>query len=366
MSKSISFLLGAGFSYPMGYPIGNSMEDRLNDAIDNYIQEFNAAPRKETLDRFPFVLREMMACYKESHNNTFDYERFFEYIPNCCFDERITNARNKYHYKHQYSIEYIALDIQDDYLRYTSDLIKDEKGKQFYNEQDTEQLSKYEQFIDSLKELLERGYDINIHTLNHDLLFESFKNSPVIGGDICDGFDCENSPYKGNIGKEWVTLPYYTGKYDKRIKLYKLHGSIDQYAYYEENENFKYDNHIKVYENVSNWEFKKNDGTYHFPEWHPDFLTGVKSKERKYNSYLYQVLFPKFVDDLKSADCLIIIGYGAKDNRINELIVKNFNYSNKSCFIYDPYPNEILEGFANNIKKEITRKCVEEFELPNF
>ena len=371
MSKSISFLLGAGFSAPMGYPIGNSMERFLYGLIDNYKRECDADPN--CLEKIPYIFETMISHYNRARQ-CFNYEEFYEYIDFCCNDESIGGELNHYRRSGNPPINEKAFDYKKIYQWYIAQLIKDSNGKQFYGEQDTKQLSIYERFIEAIKDLLGKEYVINVHTLNHDLLFESFKYSPLIGAEISDGFEYTDSPYRGKNKETELVLPYYNGIYDKRIRLYKLHGSIDQYNYLKGGVYLEYDNHIKIGNcvdkdkelyKIENW--KKTD-TFRFCDFEPDFLTGIDSKRKGYlTNQLCKKLFLLFIDNLNSADCLIIIGYGAKDEGINKLIRDEFDCGNKPCFIFDLKPNDALRNFARDINvNEIIEKSVKDFEMPNF
>jgi len=360
--KSISFLLGAGFSVPMGYPMGDSLGEMIINKVNSIVEKYDSNPNPEYLyDGFPHILQKMIQYYKSSHDEHFDYEDFFEQIILYCKDKKKGEEINRYRLIQQIPIDRMGLNYQDTYQKFVCNLLRDADGIQFYHEQN-KHLSDYKNFLTELESLLVRGYEINIHTLNHDLVFESFKNSSI-GNEICDGFELKNTPYKGKNGKEWIELPYYNGTYDKKIRLYKLHGSIDQYAYYKENEDFKYDNHIKVYEDTSNWEFRKNDETFHFPELHPDFLTGKDSKEPNYNKPLYNKLIPRFEENLRNSKCLIIIGYGGKDDGINKRIINNLH---SPCFVYDVELKSELEKVIEKVDtaKNFQNKGVQDFELP--
>ena len=97
----------------------------------------------------------------------------------------------------------------------------------------------YNGFFTYLSEL-SREFIVNVHTLNHDLLFESFNNTGFINGDISDGFDEYGSEYYGKLTTKDRTyhcrLERYKGRYNTPIRLYKLHGSLDYVPFYRQNE----------------------------------------------------------------------------------------------------------------------------------
>ena len=92
-------------------------------------------------------------------------------------------------------------------------------------------------------------------------------------------------------------------------------------------------------------------------EYHADFLTGTTSKIKRYNEpLLFRKLFKKFRKNLRDADKLIIIGYGCKDEGINEMIKENFDYRHKPLFIIDEYTKEGSQ--VDLFKKELQAKLL--------
>ena len=92
-------------------------------------------------------------------------------------------------------------------------------------------------------------------------------------------------------------------------------------------------------------------------EYHADFLTGTTSKIKRYNEpLLFRKLFKKFRKNLRDAEMLIIIGYGCKDEGINEMIKENFDYRHKPSFIIDAYAKD--ESQVDQFKKELQAKLL--------
>jgi len=93
-------------------------------------------------------------------------------------------------------------------------------------------------------------------------------------------------------------------------------------------------------------------------EYHADFLTGTTSKIQRYQEpLLFKKLFKAFRKNLKKAEKLIIIGYGCKDDGINEMIKENFDYTHKHSFIIDAYAKE--GGQVELFQKEINAKLLQ-------
>ncbi|MBR1889189.1 MAG: hypothetical protein IJ816_00990 [Alloprevotella sp.] len=88
------------------------------------------------------------------------------------------------------------------------------------------------------------------------------------------------------------------------------------------------------------------------------------SKTHHYNDSFYKKLFNRFRQNLKKAECLIIIGYGGRDLGINKYILDYFDYRDKPSFIVDPfyYSNEDLKRFGETIGARPIEKSVSEFQ----
>mgnify|MGYP003467862353 FL=1 len=116
-------------------------------------------------------------------------------------------------------------------------LLKDKTGKSWYDDEPFKVnfYNGYQGFLTYLSEL-SRKFIVNVHTLNHDLLFESFNNTGFINGEISDGFDEYGSEYYGKLSDNGRTyhcrLERYKGRYNTPIRLYKLHGSLDYVPFY--------------------------------------------------------------------------------------------------------------------------------------
>jgi hypothetical protein len=94
--KSISMLLGAGFSAPMGYPVGNGLNEELLNFDDNLVDFAPSGELAISTDgqkpqfqlygirnyhqkRFEFCQR-LIHEYYVAHDNMFDYELFYDFI----------------------------------------------------------------------------------------------------------------------------------------------------------------------------------------------------------------------------------------------------------------------------------------------
>ena len=388
MCKSISFLLGAGFSAPIGYPLGKDIGRYVEYIID---KKAEVIKRKDSHfgDLVPLILQIMMNHFK-SENEDFNYEDFYEYIEKCRSNDEINRELSKY--EKNDTIDGLTRSYKRCYRKCVYNLFVDAIKRSYHEGHDDEIISKYEKFISELDVLLKKGYEINVHTLNHDLLFEKFKKSNLIGKEICDGYEYENTPYKGHFRENNLTetpfynekydgykiqfegqidkdnlvkIPFFNKKWDKKLRLYKLHGSIDQYIC----ENIpSYSSHIKLNDFIDKEKpLYRCNKTFSISNTTPDFLVGKESKEKMYNTLYYQCLIPEFINNLYNSEYLIIIGYGMNDKGINDIIDKCFFLSsNKQCLIYDPCKkiNKEMAEFVKNHNAHLISKSAENFVLP--
>lgn len=394
--KSISILLGAGFSAPMGYPIGNDINQALINFDDSengfapcgsLVTSKNATKASSQIDgyynihqKYFIFCKRLIKEYKEAHNDRFDYEQFYDFIKN-------EEAKQKRYQRlcddllgNNDSYEHYLFNVPHTYNQMVAHLIKDGNGKSWYDDAPFKMkyFDGYNGFLTYLSELSCESI-VNVHTLNHDLLFESFNKTGFINGNISDGFDEYGSEYYGELTDNNRTyhcrLERYKGRYNTPIRLYKLHGSLDYVPFYRRNEYgwMIPENYVKIKWGIGAGDIMKSRKSkigYDISpfEYHADFLTGTTSKIKRYKEpLLFKKLFKKFRKNLRDAEKLIIIGYGCKDEGINEMIKENFDYKHKKSFIIDAYAKEgsqvytfkdeiharLLKIQINNIKKEL-------------
>ena len=221
---------------------------------------------------------------------------------------------------------------------------------------------------------------INIHTLNHDLFLESLCSAGFFGGNLSDGFTEFNSPYYGPLDYMKRTylcrLEEYTGSYEGNFRLYKLHGSLDYGVYYKsEGTILTPEKYVKTKYGIgfSNLlkETQDSKGNISYERcwinYHADYMTGTTSKIERYQEpLLFKELFEHFKNNLKTADKLIIVGYGAKDSEVNKMIKEYFDYKTKPSFIIDPYAGETVLDFGKEIGARIIQKQLQVINESDF
>lgn len=387
--KHISILIGAGFSAPQGYPIGNTLNENILN-FEKYNVDFSpsgvlcslttgekpAFQEEGILNQhqkhFVFCKR-LIKKYTETHK--FDYEEFYDFIKseevyNSCYETLCEDLLDEY--TDYGSFVFSLPDIYNQMVRF---LLRDKDGNSFYENQPFHIgfVEHYDGFLKYLSHLKEDNI-IDVHTLNHDLLFESFNKTEYINGSISDGFDEYGSEFYGILNRDNATyhcrLERYTARYDAPIRLYKLHGSLDYVPYYKTVENnfmipIKY---VKIREGIGVSDLlrgiRSKMGYESCPiAYHADFLTGTTSKIERYNNpLLFKKLFKRFRKNLRNAEKLIIIGYGCKDEGINKMILENFDFAHKSTYIFDKYAGDKVRDFG----KKLSAKVIDGIEIEDI
>lgn len=363
--SAVSFLLGAGFSKPLGYPIGGDLNKKMlgfnkgtgSFSLDGILvsgDPINSWISNPDNERFGRCIK-LMQAKKED----FDYEEFFDVI----MKEWESNEAYR--------------DLEDVYQQMVAHFICDDKQKCWYEDEPTvkgDYFKPYAQFLNILQKFTEKGL-VHVHTLNHDLVFEGFRKTEQLAEKISDGFTLDGSCYYGKYdegkGSKKIQLKYYTGKYDTGIRLYKLHGSIDQVFFMENTQRGLIPNAcVKIRKGVGYGDLEKHDskeGIVLSPfETHANFLTGKTTKERHYKDPVYRELFDRFKCNLCSSNKLIVIGYGFKDKVINERVTEYFKYSSRQVYIVDPCPSEKVKEFAKKLNAKIIQKSVEQIKEDEF
>lgn len=341
--KSISFLLGAGFSIYANISDRKEINNRLKNLTSDDFIISSVSIAYFTSDLIPkqtwenFYERKFteftIKRYVDKHEE-FDYEEFYDYAKELYNNHSTSNELEnlykdflKEHPDHKLdklnSISIVIRTIDqliDNALYFDGDLFK------------TEIINKYSNFLTIIEKYALEDYQINIFTLNHDLLLENLM-STSLKIKFCDGFDYFRTPYYIKQNGFQFRIKFYNKKFDCLVKIYKLHGSIDNYKV---NYSSPYDM-IKIPKKLNLLELyreKETDGK--FEEEHlwtlykPNFLSGDNTKISKYSSHPYYIdLFKEFSSKLKQSDTLILIGYGLMDEEINSKILKSFPVDKK-------------------------------------
>ncbi len=395
MPKSVSILLGAGFSAPMGYPVGNTLNKLLVECDDSKFGFHTSGSLVVSTDGtkpdfgyktsydFQFDFCRDLIQHFNKVKGYFDYEEFYDYFQDEAKDDPVVEALFKSNnYGTETDVNQMLYGIKNIYTQLVSHFLVDGEGNSWYDDQAYYLKPSFGGYTGILKSLENWGNEgvVDIHTLNHDLFFERLNSTEWIAGELCDGFEELGSPYFGDLsikGRHYkCRLQQYTGKYDKKFRLYKLHGSKDYGVYYAPNGAVLVpEKYVKTRWGIGFSELykevQKENGelTYErcWINYHADFLTGTTSKIERYaEPLLFKELFQRFRENLKDAEKLIIIGYGGRDSEVNKMILENFDYKNKPSFIIDPYPGNAVKDLQRQIGAKLLEVHLEDVSPKEF
>jgi len=389
-NRSISILLGAGFSAPAGYPIGNELNNYLlnskNENISFHSSGSLAVNSDGSKPNFGFKSSheidfdfccDLMEYYNKLHKG-FDYEEFYDYIIEGVYNDDNVNHIAKPYLTNNNSVSSLISGLRKVFNQLVIYFLHDREGNKYYDNQPY-QIGKYFMGYTGTMNLisdLSKKYIVNVHTLNHDLFFERFNNTDFLEGKLCDGFEELGSKYYGKLNSHnrnyMVRLSRYTGRYYGNIRLFKLHGSLDYELFYKSEKGvFIPDGYIKNRFGIGHTnhykEIANNSGVLEYQNswinYHSDFLTGTSSKMKRYKEpLLFSKLFKHFEENLKNSELLLIIGYGAKDKEINKMVFQDYNFSQNKIFIIDPYPSKILVDFGLKLNAKFIGKQLDEIQ----
>jgi len=226
----------------------------------------------------------------------------------------------------------------------------------------------YTGFLNTLEVLAQESI-INVHTLNHDLVFEKLSNSDWINNNLSDGFTDYNSPFYGiDNANNHVPLEYFNNNYSKSIRLYKLHGSFDYYPYHLKSGQI--DKYVKIKFGINNSSLFKQitnpaiEEVNDFGNFHSDFLSGTTDKIKRYKEPFFSLILDNFANNLRSSDRLIIIGYGCGDSGINKIIKENF--ISRHITIINPKPGPKVLKFSNEFRCRLVKKYINDISISDL
>lgn len=379
-TKHTSFLLGAGFSVNQGYPTANELNKKIQsinlakytiagDGSLAYIGSSNEDPNGYSHDALKkYFLDDLIKLFVKV-NKSFDYEDFYDFIvkPETLKRADFNNVADEFRKKASQGSSEIPFGFDNINLiskitklinQIIELLLVDKEGKNYYESihQMKPLPDEYTGFLEFLEQLGKSSI-VHIHTLNHDILFETFDKTDWIIGELSTGFDELGSKFYGRMERVgMVRLKYFSNRYDKRYRLYKLHGSLDQIPFRSRNGEKVEFIKIKKGLNLSNIYkeiINKNDEFEYendFTNYHADFLSGTTAKILRYDDEgYYKEVFSHFINNMKTSARLIIVGYGCRDSKINDLILEYYDYAKKESVIIDPFPSDEVKAFATKI-----------------
>ena len=360
--KTYMFFIGAGFSVPAGLPTASVLNSKIVEAdklqigahsdgtIYRYPIEY--PPISHHHDVFLFGM-EVIKRYCDNDVTKFDYEKFYEYLYNL-YTESINkeiSSRLEKEYKIQGNSGKPGIKMHSNLMTFNFQYPK--LVHYFLHDTDDIDYSQYNMLMLHLRRLVEQGNKVEIYSLNHDTIVEELIVEYGLSDCFCDGFSNVDSPFYDGT----QPLEQFTNLYDKPIRLHKLHGSTSYYAFAIEKEKSYYEA-----VNLIKYPFRKDDRKLRYIASNDsyrilgamlgleaEFLTGTTSKAKRYEAPIYyKPQFKNFERDLMKADEVYVIGYGFKDEKVNDIIKYNINKDAK-CVVIDPFINDLAVSKAEEI-----------------
>ena len=370
MSESLNIIVGAGFSYYAGLPLGNDVKSKFDQPFRDRILKASSSEWMwtETQDAamvnngrsnsdhitYSFILEEIVKDYKVSNNNQFaDYEDFYQYVKDNTpidgwYEGIIASAKKRFYLEttikednefYSYAFTYPERYMPQEIINYLiADLLGIRKTKE-------ELIEAYRPFIN----YIQKYESVNIFSLNHDRVFECLFR--LFGVNYCDGFSTSNS----NIQYQDKPLLSFQNDFNSsRVKLVKLHGSIDMYLYEHCTEDGSTSTRTGEYTHFKPMGYQeKHYALRVIPETGeviqhrsfdiiPKFITGKNKKAFIAADYMYSKMFNLYKQRMDSGDDLLIVGYSYGDSHMNYELMKftntvgpniiNLNYGDKYRF----------------------------------
>lgn len=209
--------------------------------------------------------------------------------------------------------------IFQDFLDFTYNCLIN-KWTKFENEKALSLIEPFRKLIS-----LDDNFNISIFSLNYDLVFESSFNSSK-----------ENLLDVGFSQQKW-TGDFTDPHNEAKIKLYKLHGSVDWY--FDESE---------------------EEVKYGLPEgMKPLIVFGSGPKIQSYDPFL--TLLSSFRTRLKEANLFIVVGYSFQDKYINNILIQSLSAGlNRKMIVVDPAEHGSTSDFVNKVAKFQSSKSLNE------
>lgn len=176
--------------------------------------------------------------------------------------------------------------------------------------------------------------EVDFFTLNHDTLLEKY-------------FDERDQKFNDGFGEAINGVRYWDenilASSKNRVRLIKLHGSINWFRFKEDNGSFSGVGNIPL--DGDFWHQKSPNGELMKPpDGRPLFLAGTFNKIFRYTEGIFADLFCLFRETLKQTDHLIVCGYGFSDKGINNQIAEWISAkADRRMLIVHPNPEKLKQ-----------------------
>lgn len=362
MEKHLTIILGAGFSANAGMPTASDIAKKFDRDLREKLISASSSEwfwiddKDETFIHngklnydylaYSYVFDELVKIYVFDKGNFIYYEDFYQYIIDNFEDpEWVDNlfqtAKKSLLADKPFFLEEKNREYYESYL-FAFDHKQFSKVSAILNyligdilavipKQNEELIEIYKSFISYITSFEE----VDIFTLNHDILLEHLLSINDVN--YSKGFNIENSPIVHND----KPVPYFNNEFKERIRIHKLHGSLDfyQFRHYKNKGMFSQPTDKVDYYMTTNYSIKHNSQMinpktkeilqdYNF-DIVPKFITGTRKTETIKNDVLFKKLFENFENVIAKSNNLFISGYSFSDDHLNEKIKeREFNFIN--------------------------------------
>jgi len=372
--RKIVFLLGSGISIPAGMPKLDKITERVLSGEGIYYHEGDFSsnvrpyvePAKKRLEeeqkenvrrivRFLHRLKVEIYYYYERHKFKLDtnYEDLY-YMALQIFDSQIGNYDNpavqalvdkifpeikslleKNNFRHEWTLSELA-EIATQYIEY---VVSDELNNKQLQPLD---------YLGCIKEACEDDdfSNVDIFTLNHDTVLETYFKRDGI--QFTDGF------FKPDGEKHRYWEPSLFNCESFKVRLFKLHGSINWFRFEPEGAKDRSDELIGIPSGMRNYRIEDSKGRIlDAIDKRPILLIGVYNKMLEYTSGIFEELHYQFYRSLRQVKQLVICGYGFGDRGINNKIIEWICSShNHRIILVNPEPEIVRNKAGGSIRKE--------------
>ncbi len=356
--QNTAFLLGSGFSIPFGLPSVKGLTDALLDINlpfsyhsmqryfyglhenalyidDDDFVKFNSVLGWIAREFIEFVQNWIKTCETFPKGLSPNYEDIYDFIKqfhlniseeyeNPALDSSFQSHARKFADEHR--VDYSRL--LECSLIYIDSIIQYKMG---FNQT---RLSENTWIIDELLSMAKGQEEIDIFSLNHDLVMETYCENKGIVYD--DGF------YADSLGLKRFDAArlYHT---NAKMRIVKLHGSVDRYNH--DGTLIRTNDPTNIPDSASSG-FSNN--------FTPNVVTGKITKMLGYSAALQADIHSYFRMKLATTvSRLIVVGYGFADKGINNAIAAWYGSSDKQLTVITMNKDELLQGARGAMKRII-------------
>ncbi len=345
MLKNVSLLLGAGVSIPAGLPSTGEITKELFEGKSDSLKTIIKKDDELVLRFLKLIYRKIDEFYE---NKTINYEDLYyittqikDYLVEyenpivANFTEDIIAELSQFYYLKNSSKNANLENKLSKVASMAGNYINDVTTQLLRNDMiKTNHLS----FIEGI--VADKSVEnLTIFTLNHDIIIERYLKDNKI--DYYDGFIYDKLKSKNGDIRLWQA-DFINAT--QKIRLLKLHGSIDWYKIKTEDFNFYQKYSFAQIGNLSKLKDFSGDKR-------PLILTGRFNKILEYNRSIYVDLHYNFYRILPTTNILLISGYSFNDKGINSWLIDwMYAVEEHKIVLIHPRPDKCIMNARFGIK----------------